>query len=238
MAVTFKVISIGTLSRNPFWQETEPVRTVHATTTLVTAEKPAGSRQHILVDPALPSKILDARLHERAGIRIGDISIVFLTTFRASHRMALQAFDGADWYLDEREKEFAKQYLDDMHFRYKDKTSDQASLIENDLALLERCRPAPKDSLADQVQVFPSPGASTGCCGLLLTAPVGTVVIAGDAVISQEYLEHGQVWDYSTDPKAARQSLQDILEIADIIVPGHDNMIPRLGKFLPLQGPI
>ena len=75
--VRVDVISIGTLSRNLLWKETEPVRTPHATTTLVRAGK-----QTILIDPALPGQILAARLYERTGLRPEQIDIVFLTNAR------------------------------------------------------------------------------------------------------------------------------------------------------------
>ena len=82
------------------------------------------------------------------------------------------------------------------------------------------------------MELFPSPGASAGSCGLLLTPPIGAIVIAGDAVLNKDYLEHGQVWEHSFDLKAAQQSLEDIIEIADLIIPGHDNIIPLMGKLL------
>ena len=63
-AIRFDIISIGTLSRNRLWNEREPVRTPHATTTLIRA----GDRR-ILVDPGLPPPALAARLFERTGMR-------------------------------------------------------------------------------------------------------------------------------------------------------------------------
>jgi glyoxylase-like metal-dependent hydrolase (beta-lactamase superfamily II) len=242
MPVEFRIISIGTLSRNSFWGENAPVRTPHATTTLILSGK-----EKILVDPALPGQILNARLFERAGIKNSDITMVFLTSFRAAHRGGLAAFDKATWYLHEPEKKYVRKVLEEMYRRsgsdtcqckdphhehgdHHDHESDR-SLIAMDLELLDRCKPAP-ERLAEQVEIFPSPGATPGCCGLLLTPPVGATMIAGDAVINTEYLEHGKVWDDCYDLKAAQQSLQDILEVAEVIVPGHDNMIPLLGKLL------
>src|SRR5437660_1625976 len=73
----FDIISIGTLSRNILWNEPQPVRTPHATTTLVRVGK-----RNILVDPALPAIVLGARLLERAGLRPEQIDTVFLTNFR------------------------------------------------------------------------------------------------------------------------------------------------------------
>jgi glyoxylase-like metal-dependent hydrolase (beta-lactamase superfamily II) len=225
MAVEYKVISIGTLSHNSYWNETTNVRTPHATTTLVTS----GDKK-ILVDPALPPQVLDARLYERAGIKNKDITDVFLTTFRSAHRGALAAYDKANWYVHEKEKDYVRHFFEERYRHTKDDHELQ-HIIADDLALLDRCQPAP-EKLADQVEIFPSPGASAGCCGLLLTPSVGAIIVAGDAVINSDYLEHGQVWDDCFDIKQAQQSLEDILEIADVIIPGHDNLIPLLGKML------
>jgi glyoxylase-like metal-dependent hydrolase (beta-lactamase superfamily II) len=226
MSVEYRVISIGTLSHNIFWNEDKVLRTPHATTTLVVS----GDKK-ILVDPALPAKVLDARLNERAGICLHEITDVFLTTFRSAHRGALAAFDHANWYLHDAEKEYARVQLEEFYRRSREGSPEQQQIAADDISLLEQCKSVP-EKLADQVSVFPSPGASAGCCGLLLTPPVGAVVIAGDAVINAEYLEHGRVWDESFDIAQAQDSLRDILEIADIIIPGHDNLIPLLGKIL------
>jgi hypothetical protein len=244
MGVEYKVISIGTLSKNYYWNEPNPVRTPHATTTLVIS----GDKK-ILVDPALPPQVLNARLFERMGIRNKDITTVFLTTFRSAHRGALEAYDHAKWYVHEKEIEYARQHLEDLYHRTEcncghDHGHDQShehhthpdqddihKRIANDLQLLNRCQPAP-EKLAPQVEIFPSPGASAGCCGLLLTPTVGAILIAGDAIINQEYLENGRVWEESIDLKLAQQSMADILEVADVIIPGHDNLIPLLGKLL------
>jgi len=242
MSVEYKVISIGTLSKNFYWNEHEAVRTPHATTTLV-----VSGNKKILVDPALPPQVLNARLYERAGIRNKDITAVFLTTFRSAHRGALEAFEHAKWYLHEKEIDYARKILEQIqreskkecgcgHEHEHQHTDNQAieeyrRRIAMDLQLLDRCQPAP-EKLADHVEIFPSPGASAGCCGLLLTPTVGAIMIAGDAVINQDYLENGRVWEESIDLKLAQQSMADILEVADVIIPGHDNLIPLLGKIL------
>ena len=50
------------------------------------------------------------------------------------------------------------------------------------------------------------------------------MVIAGDAVVTAEHLRRGQVWEGCADAEAAMDSLSDLLEVADVIVPGHDNL--------------
>src|SRR5213078_3727145 len=103
-AVRLDVISIGTLSRNRLWGETEPVRTAHATTSLIRTGK-----RNILIDPGLPPPAINARLYERTGLRPEQIDTIFLTNFRPSHRAGLPLFSGAKIYIHEREQHAVSQ---------------------------------------------------------------------------------------------------------------------------------
>ena len=60
MLPTFRIISIGTLDVHPLWGEPAPARTGHATTTLISL-----GDEHVLVNPALPTQALAARMSER-----------------------------------------------------------------------------------------------------------------------------------------------------------------------------
>ena len=62
-----------------------------------------------------------------------------------------------------------------------------------------------------------------GSAGLLLAVPSRTVLVAGDAAVTAEHVLAGRVWSGSADVAAARQSLTEIVEVADVIVCGHDN---------------
>lgn len=225
MPVDYSIISIGTLACNPLWGEGDAVRSAHATTTLVTS-----GEERILIDPSLPAAALDARLYERSGLRLKDITKVFLTSFRACHRMALPVMDDVPWFLHDDEKAYVDAYLRDLIKHSAGEVSaDDRQRLGDELDLLHRCKSAPTQ-LARDVQIFPSPGATPGCCAVLLTPVVGTVVVAGEAIISRIYLEQGRVSDESADATVAQQSMQDILEVADFIVPGYDNVFPVLGK--------
>src|SRR5437899_10461703 len=115
MPLRFDVISIGTLSRNILWNETQPVRTPHATTTLVRTEGRAGKGgKNILVDPGLPGAILGARLFERTGLRPEQIDTVFLTNFGPAHRGGLAIFNEAKTYLHEREHEPVRMRFEEL----------------------------------------------------------------------------------------------------------------------------
>src|SRR3954464_15216829 len=94
----FDIVSIGTLSRNRLWGETDAVRTPHATTTLIRV----GAR-NILIDPGLPPQILGARLGERTGVRAGAVDTIFLTNLRRAHRGGVAAFPNARVYAHELE---------------------------------------------------------------------------------------------------------------------------------------
>lgn len=213
----YRIISIGTLSRNEFWDEPAAIRTPHATTTLI-----RSGQQTILVDPGLPPQVIAAKLHERAGLKPDQITDVFLTNFRPAHRWGLAAFPQARWLISESEREFVGQRLVEQYRLAEE--SDVKQMLEQEIALLKKCQAAP-DKLAPQVDLFPLPGFTAGTCGLLLALAAQTVLIAGDAVATQEHLERGQVLRDSWDVAQARESLAEALEIADILVPGHDNIM-------------
>lgn len=212
----YRIISIGVLSVHELWQRQGSARTPHATTTLVRS----GDRT-ILVDPGLPGQAVVARLAERAGVEPDEITDVFLTNFRPAHRMGLLAFPKARWLIAEAEREATGTALVEQ-FR---QASDDASreLLEQEIALLKRCTAAP-DKLAEHVDLFPLPGFTPGTCGLLLSQPRSTTLIAGDAIATVEHLEQGRVLRGAYDTQQAQESLVEAIEIADVIVPGHDNI--------------
>ncbi len=217
MSLRIDVISIGTLSRNRLWNETEAVRTAHATTTLVRAGK-----QIILIDPGLPGQILAARLHERTGVRPEQVTAVFLTDFRPAHRAGISIFTKARRLIHETEQQSAHQHLSRLIDQAPEQDIDRG-LLQQELALLESFKPA-ADSLARGVDLFPLPGYTPGTCGLLVAMPAITALITGDAVPTQDHFLAGQVLPDAWDIKQAQASLAEVYEIADLIIPGHDNL--------------
>jgi len=219
MSVGSTIISIGTLSRNRLWGEAAAARTAHATTTLV-----RDGERAILVDPSLPAQALAARFNERTGEGLADVTDVFCTTLRPVHRRALEAFPKARWWTHETELEMYRSHLMSLADSAERLDEEATAAVEADLKLLDRFRAAP-DKLGEQTHLFPLPGASVGSAGLLLTPPAKTLVVAGDAAVTAEHVLRGQVWEGCADAEAALKSLQDMLEIADAIIPGHDNLM-------------
>lgn len=217
MSLRIDVISIGTLSRNRLWDETQPLRTAHATTTLIRTGK-----QAILVDPGLPGPILAARLAERTGLTADQITTVFLTNFQPAHRAGLDVFEKAKRLIHQPEQQWASQRLSALIEQAPPEDIDR-KIMRKELSLLGKLHPAP-DSLAHGVDLFPLPGFTPGTCGLLVAMPTTTILITGDGVITQDHFLAGQVLPNAFDIKQAQQSMAEVYEIADLIIPGHDNL--------------
>ncbi len=226
MAVDYKIISIGTLSHNRLWGENASVRTAHATTTLISD----GDRL-ILVDPSLPGKLLSAMFNERTGKTLDAVTDVFCTTLRPVHRRGLYALPNARWWTSELELSSYTDHLEGMADSAERLSSEDLQLIEADLKLLGRFNPAP-EKFSEQVQLYPLYGASPGSAGLLLVPATSTIIIAGDAAVTSEHIQAGQIWQNCNNTEAALETLGDLLELADIIIPGHDNVIFSVRRWL------
>ena len=216
-ALRVDIISIGTLSRNRLWDEAEAVRTPHATTTLIRA----GDRT-ILVDPGLPAPALAARLHERTGLRPDAVDTVFLTNARPAHRAGLPLFADATILVHELERDAERARLSALIADAPDEDLDRAHL-RRELAVIDSLRVA-DDKLADGVDLFPLFGYTPGTCGLLVTTPLTSTLVAGDAVVTLDHFLAGQVLPDSFDVRAAQEAMAEVYEIADLVVPGHDNL--------------
>jgi glyoxylase-like metal-dependent hydrolase (beta-lactamase superfamily II) len=220
MPPDYRVISIGTLSANLLWNERTQVRTPHATTSLICVDD-----MRILVNPALPASVLGGRLQERAPVRPEDITHIFLTSLAIDHRHGMPGFEEAMWLAHEPEIHFQMDRLDGLIEDAEEHADrETVDLLEQQRAVLRRVKVAP-DTLATGVDLFPLPGITPGTCGLLLSQPRATVLISGDAIATAGHFERAQVLPVCADVEVAQASFKEAIEIADIIVPGRDNVI-------------
>ena len=155
-------------------------------------------------------------------MRPEQIDTVFLTNFRPAHRGGLSLFDHAKVYLHENEPAPIRQRFEELLNELPEGDEDHDRVVA-ELALLDSMLPAP-DALAPGIDLFPLFGFTAGTTGLLLAQPTMTVLIAGDAVATQDHFLAAQVLPDPYDLKAAKESLQEVYDIADVIVPGHDNV--------------
>lgn len=225
----FRIVSIGALAAHPLWGERQPVRTGHATTTLIRS----GDRI-ILVDPSLPPQVLDARLRERSGLAPSAVTDVFLTSFQPDLRRGLPLLEHARWLISEQEREAVGVGLIEKYRQAEVDTGGDAEVLDTlrtEVEVLRRFEAAP-DQIAPHVDLFPLPGQTPGLCGLLLGLPQRTVIVCGDAIPTQEHLEQGKVLPSAWDVEQAQASFREAVEIADWLIPGRDNLLAN-----PLQRP-
>jgi len=202
--IRWDVLTIGHLSRNRYWGETDDqaYREPLCTSTLVrTAE------HTVVVDPGLPGEEMGRILDRRAGIAAGSVEIVFLTHFHGDHRVGLAAFPNAVWYMAPAEIE---------HWKH------QLAADSPDHEVLDRLRPAGPE-LIPGTTVVATPGHSAGHASLVFESEGLRVAVAGDAAMTRDFFWYRDYYFNTVDPEAAVTSIETIAHAADVVVPGHDN---------------
>jgi len=198
------IIAIGSLAANPYWGEKVPARREYATATLVRSGEVC-----LMVDPGWPAEVLRAALWYRVGLEPDAVTHVFLTHFDAAHFGGIDLFEAAAWLMYEEEIRFGRAEV-------------QAEGLG--ARVLERVQPAP-DRFAPGVDLFPTFGPSPGHCSLLVYTALASTVVAGDIVLTGEHFDRGSLGEEPWDLERAQESFRDVLEVADLIVPGHDNLL-------------
>jgi len=231
----FRVISIGALSAHPLWGEKTATREGHCTTTLVES----GNRK-IIVDPSLPPQILLPRLQSRTGVTCDQITDVFLTSKNPGQFRGITLFPNASWWMAAADRETLASVSEEVE-RFAEVDAMQSGdattrgvidYVKTSLEVGRRVKDAP-DRLADGVDLFPLPGVTPGTAGLLLSIPSSTILITGDAIVTEEHLAHGRITTPCEDIERAQESFREAVEIADVFVLGRDNVVfnPMRGSF-------
>jgi len=199
----WKIIHIGCLRKNRYWDEEEDRRPQSCTVSLIETES-----RRILVDPGLSSpEELWALLDRRAGIVPEDIDTVFLTHFHRHHRHCLLLFAKSVWLMPRTEIHWWE--------RRKETTEEERDLLARIVPI--------EDHTLHEIEILPTPGHTHGSASLVVETREGMVVIAGDAVATFDHFEDCEPAEGADDIKEARRSIDRIAKIADIVVPGHDN---------------
>lgn len=202
--IRWDVLTIGHLSRNKYWGESTGTayRSPRCTCTLIRAEG-----RTIIVDPSCPPEEMIHVLDQRTGLKTEQITDVFLTHFHGDHRFGIEAFPNARWFMAEREIENCR---------------GQCPPDSPERLLLNRLTPVDR-SLAPGIQIIHTPGHCAGHSSLVFTSEGLTVVVAGDAAMTRDFFLARDYYFNTSDPDAAVKSIDVIANIADIVVPGHDN---------------
>ncbi len=198
------VLTIGHLSRNRYWGESDDraYREPLCTCTLIRTD---GFT--LVVDPGLPPEEMVRVLDRRAGLVPDSIDMVFLTHFHGDHRVGLEAFPAADWRMAPSEFEHQRSQL---------------AAGSPDCEILERLRPAGPEIIPGII-VVETPGHSAGHASLSFESEGKRIAVAGDAAMTRDFFQHRDYYFNTVDSDAAVTSIQTIARAADIVVPGHDN---------------
>jgi glyoxylase-like metal-dependent hydrolase (beta-lactamase superfamily II) len=216
----YRVISMGTLSCHPLWNERDEVRTGHGTTTLIRAGKLS-----LIVDPSLPAEILRARMRERTDLPFNQVTHVFLTSFNPELRRGLGLFDHATWWISAAEREAAgPMVFSGLHKAEEAGDDDMCTRLSAEVEVLRRLEPAP-DSITKGVDLFPLHGVTQGLTGLILSAPNHTAMVCGDAIPTLEHLYQRLAPRWAMDATKAKESIVEALGIADVFVLGREGVV-------------
>lgn len=194
----YDVVTIGNLSRNRYWGESDAkaVRTALCTCTLVT-----GDEFRLLVDPSLDDAGQMAKeLDRRTGLKPGDIQVVFITHEHADHYAGLAHFPHAQWLA----------------------SPVVAELLNKTKRFTKPVEPAP-GRLFDTVDVIPTPGHTVSHHSLRFDCDGLSVVVAGDAVATHDFWRERRGYFNCVDFEQSARTMDRLASLADIIVPGHDN---------------
>jgi len=197
------VVTIGNLSRNKYWGESDKkgVRPALCTCTLI-----SGGSFRLLVDPSLAdAERMAAELDRRTGLKPRDITAVFITHEHADHVAGLAHFPDSKWLA----------------------APGVAEALNSDG---QRPRKVERvaTSLFDAIEVIPFPGHTRTHHGLGFECDGAAVVVAGDAVATRDFFRHRQAFFNAEDSGEAIRTMARIAAAADLIVPGHDNYFPNL----------
>jgi N-acyl homoserine lactone hydrolase len=192
------VVTIGNLSRNRYWGESDArgVRAAICTCTLIT-----GKDFCVLVDPSLTDEGEMVReLDRRTGIKPRDITAVFLTHQHGDHLAGIAHFPDSKWLA-----------------------APAVAEIINKSAKLPRLVESAADRLFETIDVILTPGHTDTHHGLRFDCDGLSIVVAGDSVPTRDFFRERRGYYNAVDFEISARTMDKLAAMADIIVPGHDN---------------
>jgi len=192
------IITIGNLSRNRYWGESEEksLHSVICTTTVI-----AGKNFHVIVDPSLKDgKAMADELKRRTGLTPDNIDVVFVTHEHGDHHAGMPNFPKAKWLA----------------------SPLAAAAINAKENYAKKVEPA-GNSIFDVIDVVPAPGHTPGTSGLRFDYKGLSVFVAGDSVATKDFWDEGRMYFKALDIEESKRTMQKIASVSNIVVPGHDN---------------
>lgn len=204
----YQVIVIGHLKWNPYFGETAeaPPRgdPSTCTSTMVRGKHENGEPFVLLIDPTLRGNPEDYYfdINRRTGLSPSDITHCYVTHSHYDHQAGLAYFPDAVWCA-------AKPVAEELR---------DSSYIDGTRVI------GVEGEFLPGVGTIPLPGHTAHLHGAAFWGDERRVVVAGDAVMTRDhYINRTSMFE--TDTVLAAKTIEMLEETADIIVPGHDNLI-------------
>lgn len=193
------VVTIGNLSRNRYWGESDekPLRDAICTSTLV-----SGPGFHLVVDPSLKQAAdMAHELDRRTGVKLDQVTAIFVTHEHADHFYGIEHFPGAEWFA----------------------AAPVAEILNASKKLTRAVKRAPARLCGGAVEVVPTPGHTRSHHSLVFECEGKSVALAGDAVATRDFWRERRSYFNAVDPELAARSMDSLAARAKLVVPGHDN---------------
>jgi glyoxylase-like metal-dependent hydrolase (beta-lactamase superfamily II) len=197
------IITIGNLSRNRYWGESDekPLRGAICTCTVITSKD-----FNLIVDPSIADEAtMSSELKRRTGLTPDDFDFVFITHTHGDHVAGLNHFTSGRWFAGEM-------------------AASELNKSNNFLKTVETAG----NSLFGVIDVLDTKGHSPDHRSLRFDYKGLSIVIAGDAVATYDFWVEKSMYYNVSDLEGAKRTLEKINSVADIIVPGHDNYFLNL----------
>jgi glyoxylase-like metal-dependent hydrolase (beta-lactamase superfamily II) len=192
------VITIGNLSRNRYWGESDE-RALHSV--ICTCSVISGENFHLIVDPSLADEVaMTTELKRRTGLSPESINIVFITHQHGDHIAGLKHFPAARWLAG----------------------SEVASGLNRTGSFTKKIEPV-GSNIFGAIDVIPTPGHTPDHQSLRFDYRGLSIVVAGDSIATKDFWDEKRAYYNVLDLAESKRSMDKIDSIADIIVPGHDN---------------
>lgn len=204
----YDIIVVGHLRWNRYFgeRESDPPRGQPSTctSTLIRGTDRDGRAFRLIVDPTqrLTASDYYFDLNRRTGLRARDITHCYVTHEHGDHQAGLAYFPDAIWYAAPPVAEALRS----------------SELIDG-----RRVIPVEGEFLPG-VCALPLPGHTLSLHGVAFVFEGKRVIIAGDAVMTKYHFRHNTC-EFQKDATLAERTILNLKESADLVIPGHDNLI-------------
>jgi len=166
-------------------------------------------------------------------LTFNDIDGIFITHWHTDHFGNLRLFSNAKIYSFLPDKEIYSEIFNNYDLsRDFSLNIDRIAEFYNFSHLLPVIFLNEKDEFAG-CRIFPTPGHTLLHCSLLIEYLKVKIIVAGDAIVSQSYFDHDEIWQYNSGnlgKESCIKSMHKITSIADYIIPGHGHPFQNYKK--------